>query len=67
MILELVAFGLAWWLGLYLIGRDVSNPQLRFAGLGLMSYALALAVDILGHSAADPVVTQNLIRWGCPS
>lgn len=65
-LLELVAFGLAWWLGLYLIGRDVSNPQLRFAGLGLVSYALALAFDILGSTAADPATTRNLIRWGWP-
>lgn len=66
LILELVAFGLAWWLGLYLIGRDVSNPQLRFAGLGLASYALALAFDILGNTAADPAITRNLMRWGWP-
>ncbi len=66
LILELVAFSLAWWLGLYLIGRDVSNPQLRFAGLGLMSYALALAFDILGNAAADPAITRILIRWGWP-
>lgn len=66
LILELVAFGLAWWLGLYLIGRDVSNPQLRFAGLGLVSYALALAFDILGSTAADPAITRNLIRWDWP-
>ena len=31
----LIAFGLAWWLGLYLLGRDLRNPQLRFTGLGL--------------------------------
>lgn len=66
LILELVAFGLAWWLGLYLIGRDVSSPQLRFAGLGLVSYALALALDILSNVAADPITIRNLIRWGWP-
>jgi uncharacterized membrane protein YkvA (DUF1232 family) len=66
LILELVAFGLAWWLGLYLIGRDLSNPQLRFAGLGLVSYALALAFDILGNAAAEPTIIRNLVRWGWP-
>ncbi|HEX6354321.1 hypothetical protein [Actinophytocola sp.] len=36
-------FGFAWWLGLYLLARDVTKPALRRAGIGLLGYAMALA------------------------
>jgi len=42
-----VAFGVAWWLGLYLLARDPAKPTLRRAGAGLLSYGLALVVDEL--------------------
>lgn len=38
----LFAFGFAIWLGSYLLARDVREPLLRHAGLGLGAYALAL-------------------------
>ncbi|NEE03369.1 hypothetical protein [Phytoactinopolyspora halotolerans] len=41
--LTLVAFTIAWWLGLYLLGRDPWRATMRRAGLGLLAYALALA------------------------
>lgn len=41
------AFGVAWWLGLYLLVRNPANAVLRLAGLGLLSYGLALALDDL--------------------
>jgi len=28
-LIKVVAFGLAWWLGLYLLARDVTKPALR--------------------------------------
>lgn len=39
----ITAFGIAWWLGLYLLARDATKPALRRAGIGLLGYALALA------------------------
>jgi hypothetical protein len=46
-LITVVAFGFAWWLGLYLLARDVTKPVLRFAGVGLLGYAVALAtVDL---------------------
>jgi hypothetical protein len=45
--LTTVAFGIAWWLGLYLIARDPRSPLLRRAGAGLLAYALALAAGPL--------------------
>jgi hypothetical protein len=59
-LIKVVAFGLAWWLGLYLLARDVAKPALRRAGLGLLGYALALAtVDLPFHTvflALPPVM-----------
>ncbi len=44
------AFGFAWWLGLYLLARDVTKPTLRRAGIGLLGYAMALATaGVTGH------------------
>ena len=43
--LTVVAFGFAWWLGLYLLARDPRKPVLWRAGLGLLAYGLALAAD----------------------
>jgi hypothetical protein len=42
-----VVFGVAWWLGLYLIVRDPRNPLLRRSGIGLLAYALALVIEPL--------------------
>lgn len=53
-VLEIIAFAYAWWLGLYLVVRDPARPLLRRAGLGLLAYALALAIGLLGSSA--PIV-----------
>lgn len=53
--LSATAFGIAWWLGLYLLARDPGKPVLRRAGFGLCSYAAALVVDQLGLSGAAHV------------
>ncbi|NNH72698.1 hypothetical protein HLB23_23015 [Nocardia uniformis] len=44
-----VSFGVAWWLGLYLVARDAGKPVLRRAGAGLLAYAAAvLGGQLLG-------------------
>ena len=43
--LSAVVFAIAWWLGLYLAARDLSKPILRTAAVGLVGYALAVAVE----------------------
>lgn len=40
-----VAFGVTWWLGLYLPARDPRKPLLRRAGAGLLAYACAVVAD----------------------
>lgn len=52
--LQILAFSFAVWFGMVLVARNLTKPGLRFAGLGLMAYAFALALDIL-----DPQT-----RWG---
>ncbi|HEY0639661.1 MAG TPA: hypothetical protein VGD67_18595, partial [Pseudonocardiaceae bacterium] len=47
LVLSVVVFGLAWWLGLYLLARDPAKPVLRHAGLGLLGYAAAVAAEAL--------------------
>ncbi|MCU0495447.1 MAG: hypothetical protein MUD01_27980 [Chloroflexaceae bacterium] len=38
------AFSVAWWLGLYLLGRNLRKPLLRRAAYGLLAYAGAIVV-----------------------
>ncbi|RME43013.1 MAG: hypothetical protein D6791_16460 [Chloroflexi bacterium] len=63
---EVVIYGFALWLGLYLIARDLASPRLRLAGLGLVAYALGLAGDILARHAPTPVLALRLTRLGWP-
>jgi hypothetical protein len=66
LIVELLTFVLAWWLGLYLLSRNMRNPQLSFTGLGLAVYALGLAMNTLSDATLDPTLTRLLARWGWP-
>jgi len=59
---DVVTFGLAWWLGLYLLARDPRKPLLSRAGIGLMLYALALAADTLSRAAPTPGLAAALAR-----
>ena len=49
----LLTYGLALWLGLYLIGRDPRAPRLLLTGSGLLAYALVLAYDLLSATAPE--------------
>ena len=50
-----LVYGLALWLGLYLIGRDPRAHRLLLTGSGLIAYALALACDLLSGAAPEDV------------
>jgi hypothetical protein len=58
--LTFLTYVLALWLGLYLLGRGVGKVGLRYAGLGLVVYALGLALDILDD---DPSAFLERVRW----
>ena len=50
-LLNLIPFTLSAWLGLFLLGRG-AHPRLRLAGVGLLFYAAALAVNLPNISLA---------------
>jgi hypothetical protein len=58
-------YGLALWLGLYLIGRDPRSPRLLLTGTGLLAYAFAVACNLLAD-AASPELAVALARVGWP-
>lgn len=64
--LATLVYGLALWLGLYLLGREPATTRPRLAGLGLMTYALAVALDILVAAAPAPALAAALARARWP-
>ncbi|MEM7112056.1 MAG: hypothetical protein AAF614_06460 [Chloroflexota bacterium] len=63
LILELIVYGLALWLGMYLIARDISSTRLWLAGLGLVTYALGLVLDMLSHYAPQHDLALLFVQW----
>jgi hypothetical protein len=61
LLLQLLIFAFTLWLGLYLLARDIHKPGLRFAGLGLVSYALGLALTVLLSQTNG--FTENMTLW----
>ena len=45
--LQILVYSFTLWFGLYLVARDLKKSGLRYAGLGLISYAFALALSML--------------------
>lgn len=62
LIVEILVYSFSLWLGAYLIGRNPSKARLYLTGLGLVAYALALAVDAVRGVTLDPLTTGNLSR-----
>jgi hypothetical protein len=58
-------YGLALWSGLYLIGRDPRSSRLLLTGLGFLTYAFAVACDLLADDAS-PGLAVALARVGWP-
>ncbi|HEX6384263.1 MAG TPA: hypothetical protein VF177_06305 [Anaerolineae bacterium] len=65
LLIEVLLFGFSLWLGLYLIGRDPADARLRWAGLGLVAYAMALALDTL-ILYAPAATARQMARWQQP-
>lgn len=73
-IAEIASFTMAGWLGCYLLARN--SPLLRSAALGLLAYALVLALNLLESHAPDarsqeifagmqlPFLLLPVIFWG---
>ncbi len=63
LLLQLLVYSFTLWFGLYLLARDWHKPGLRYAGLGLVTYALGLVVTAL----AEPSPSWRLIPLLLPS
>jgi len=64
LILLILLFCFALWLGLYLIQRDWRKGYLRMAGLGLVSYGIALSFRALFLVVAgDGVILTSLYQF----
>jgi hypothetical protein len=48
------------WLGIFMLERDSSNALFRNAGLGMVAYALALMVQLLGRLPDAPQLVDRL-------
>ena len=66
LVLQTAVFGLALWLGLYLISRNPTDGRLLPAGLGLVVYAVGLALDLLAAHAPDLEAAARLMAWQRP-
>lgn len=62
--IEIIIFGVAWWLGLYLLRRSQAVPAVRWTAGGLISYAVALALNALGQLAPESLA--DILRWQVP-
>src|SRR3990172_3243834 len=51
--IHLLTYAFAFWFGLYLLARNPEKIGLRFAGLGLLAYALGIGLDVLTPFAVD--------------
>ncbi|WP_051400247.1 hypothetical protein [Haloechinothrix halophila] len=62
---SVLTFAVAWWLGLYLLARDRTNPVLVLAGGGLLSYGAAIALDDLPWTGAvaEVLVWLPAVLW----
>ena len=63
LIIHTLTFSLTLWLGLYLIGRDMSSIRLWLAGLALTTYAIGVAIGIMGQYGFTIRLALQLVRW----
>jgi len=66
LILAIILYSFACWLGLYLLARNPSAPQLRYAGLGILAYAFSLGTDLLATYAPTPALSMTFTRLHWP-
>lgn len=63
LIIEVIFFGFALWLGLYLISRNERDLRLLLAALGLVAYSAGLGLDALAMVAKEPELVDSLVSW----
>lgn len=63
LIAQIVCFGFVFWLGLYMMYRDVKNRRMLLAGIALLVEASCLAASIFLPYAADGNTIFFLSKW----
>lgn len=63
LIAQISIYTFTTWLGCYLLARNLKNVLLRYAGLGLVSYGLALAFNLLLVNTPDTALAMRLTWW----
>ncbi len=58
--MTLLCFALAWWLGLYLLGRRGEQRTVQLAGVALALYGVGMGIEGVGSFVADPSATTAL-------
>jgi hypothetical protein len=63
--LEVVLCGLVFWLGLYLIDRDLKNLRLWLIGGGQVAYAVSISCALLSayNPASSSLLTIAHLAW----
>ncbi len=63
--LHALVYSLSLWMGLYLLQRNDRNPALSLTGVGLVSYAIGLAVSAIGDGFFSRVLIGlvPLVAW----
>lgn len=60
-IIQILTYGFTLWFGLYLLSRHHQKVGMRYAGLGLIAFALGLGIDTLIISMDNPVLIEQII------
>ena len=64
MVIQVIIYAFTFWLGIYLITRDLYSACLRWAGLGLVSNACPIALDLLASLGAGTTAEKLLqLHW----
>jgi len=63
--LGIIIYSFALWMGLYLLGRNGQKSGMCFAGLGLVTYAIGLAIAILLPEAKQWHFTVAILPLLC--
>ena len=63
LITQTLTFSLTLWLGFYLIARDMNNIRLWLTGLALSTYAIGIAVGIMGQYGFTIRLAVQLLHW----
>lgn len=63
LIINLFCFGFTLWLGAYLLARNSQQMTVRLTGLGLVFYAIALALEIVVGQQPDSLLLIPALFW----